>query len=171
MGNVLARYLQSCAVAFYAQVGSVHGLLDFTNTSIAFLHIWSAHRSTLKWLQASHLLGLSSLLSTELTHSLESMWGAIYFQFWAGRWQFLKCWVSHLLFVNYVAHTLETTACTHAKFPTLCDTTDCSPQAPLSLRFSRQEYWSGWPCPSGEFPHSGTEPEFLFFKIIIIFLL
>ena len=26
---------------------------------------------------------------------------------------------------------------------TLCDPVDCSPPAPLSMRFSRQEYWSG----------------------------
>ena len=26
---------------------------------------------------------------------------------------------------------------------TLCDPVDCSPQAPLSMGFSRQEYWSG----------------------------
>ena len=26
---------------------------------------------------------------------------------------------------------------------TLCDPMDCSPQAPLSMGFSRQEYWSG----------------------------
>ena len=32
--------------------------------------------------------------------------------------------------------------------PTLCDPIDGSPQAPLSLGFSRQEYWSGLPCPS-----------------------
>ena len=30
----------------------------------------------------------------------------------------------------------------------LCDPMDGSPQAPLSLRFSRQEYWSGLPFPS-----------------------
>ena len=30
---------------------------------------------------------------------------------------------------------------------TLCDPMDHSPQAPLSMRFSRQEYWSGLPCP------------------------
>ena len=30
--------------------------------------------------------------------------------------------------------------------------------APLSLIFSRQEYWSGLPCPSpGDLPHPGTE--------------
>ena len=36
----------------------------------------------------------------------------------------------------------------HAKslqsFPTLCDSMVC--QAPLSMGFSRQEYWSGLPC-------------------------
>ena len=32
-------------------------------------------------------------------------------------------------------------------------------QAPLSMGFSRQEYWSGLPCPpSGDLPNSGTEP-------------
>ena len=33
-------------------------------------------------------------------------------------------------------------------------------QAPLSMRFSRQEYWSGWPFPSpGDLPDSGIELE------------
>ena len=32
-------------------------------------------------------------------------------------------------------------------------------QAPLSMGFFRQEYWSGLPCPSpGNFPDSGIEP-------------
>ena len=32
-------------------------------------------------------------------------------------------------------------------------------QAPLSMGFSRQEYWSGWPCPPlGDLPDPGTEP-------------
>ena len=32
-------------------------------------------------------------------------------------------------------------------------------QAPLSMGFSRQEYWSGLPCPPpGDLPDSGTEP-------------
>ena len=35
-------------------------------------------------------------------------------------------------------------------------------QAPLSMGFSRQEYWSGLPCPSpGDLPNSGIEPESL----------
>ena len=32
-------------------------------------------------------------------------------------------------------------------------------QAPLSMGFSRQEYWSGLPCPSpGDLPNPGIEP-------------
>ena len=32
-------------------------------------------------------------------------------------------------------------------------------QASLSMGFSRQEYWSGLPCPpSGDLPHPGIEP-------------
>ena len=39
------------------------------------------------------------------------------------------------------------------------DPTDNSPQAPLSMGFSRQEHWSGLPFPSpGDFPHPGIEP-------------
>ena len=33
-------------------------------------------------------------------------------------------------------------------------------QAPLSMAFSRQEYWSGLPCPPpGDLPQPGIEPE------------
>ena len=43
--------------------------------------------------------------------------------------------------------------------PTLCDPIDCSPQVPLSMRLSRQEYWSGLPCPPlGDLPDAGIEP-------------
>ena len=32
-------------------------------------------------------------------------------------------------------------------------------QAPLSMEFSRQEYWSGWPFPSpGDLPNPGIKP-------------
>ena len=35
-------------------------------------------------------------------------------------------------------------------------------QALLSMRFLRQEYWSGLPCPSpGDFPNPGIQPVFL----------
>ena len=31
-------------------------------------------------------------------------------------------------------------------------------QAPLSMGFSRQEYWSGLPCPPGDLLNPGIEP-------------
>ena len=42
--------------------------------------------------------------------------------------------------------------------PTLCDSVDCSPQAPLSMEFSRQEHWSRLPFPtSGDLSDPGIE--------------
>ena len=42
---------------------------------------------------------------------------------------------------------------------TLCNPMDCSHKAPLSMGFSRQEYWSGFSCPpTGDLPDSGIEP-------------
>ena len=36
---------------------------------------------------------------------------------------------------------------------------DCSPSAPLSMRFPRQEYWSGFPCsPPGDLPDPEIKP-------------
>ena len=47
----------------------------------------------------------------------------------------------------------------HQLCPTLCDPMDFSPQAPLSLGFFKQDYWSELPCPSpGYLPDSGIEP-------------
>ena len=41
--------------------------------------------------------------------------------------------------------------------PTLCNPMDCSPST--SSGFSRQEYWSGLPCPfPGDLPNAGIEP-------------
>ena len=42
---------------------------------------------------------------------------------------------------------------------TLCDPMDRSHQVPLSMQFSRQEYWSRLPFPSpGDLPDPGIEP-------------
>ena len=44
--------------------------------------------------------------------------------------------------------------------PTLCDLVDA--KAPLSMGFSRPEYWSGLPCPPpGDLVNPGVEPESL----------
>ena len=43
--------------------------------------------------------------------------------------------------------------------PSLCNPADCSSQAPLSMGFSRQEYWSELPCPPpGDLPNPGIKP-------------
>ena len=43
--------------------------------------------------------------------------------------------------------------------PALCNPVDHSCQAPLSMGFSRQEYWSGLPCPSPrDLPDPGIKP-------------
>ena len=43
--------------------------------------------------------------------------------------------------------------------PALCNSMDCSGQAPQSMKFFRQEYWSGFPFPSPrDLPNSGIEP-------------
>ena len=43
--------------------------------------------------------------------------------------------------------------------PTLCDPWTVAHQAPPSMGFSRQEYWSGLPFPSpGDLPDPGIEP-------------
>ena len=42
---------------------------------------------------------------------------------------------------------------------TLCDPWTVPPQAPLSMEFSRQEDWSGLPCPSSrDLPNSVIKP-------------
>ena len=42
--------------------------------------------------------------------------------------------------------------------PTLCNPCTAACQVPLSIEFSRQEYWSGLPFPSpGRLPNRGTE--------------
>ena len=46
----------------------------------------------------------------------------------------------------------------HSVVSTLCNCMNYS-QAPLSMGFSRQEYWSGLPFPSpGDIPYPGIEP-------------
>ena len=59
--------------------------------------------------------------------------------------------------------SLRSCVCVLSRFSlvlkTLCNPTDHSHQAPLSMGFSRQEYWSGLPCPpAGDLPDPGIEP-------------
>ena len=48
----------------------------------------------------------------------------------------------------------------HQSCPTLRDPMGCTHQAPLSMGFSRQEYWSGLSFPSsGDLPNPGIKPK------------
>ena len=64
-----------------------------------------------------------------------------------------------LLLLCYSNYTDE---CMRAKSfqlpPTLCNPMDLALQVPLFMGFSRQEYWSGLPCPSLDLPNPGIEP-------------
>ena len=55
--------------------------------------------------------------------------------------------------------------CTHVVSQsclTLCNPWTVAHPAPLSMGFSRQDYWSGLPCPSpGDLPDPGIEPQSL----------
>ena len=55
---------------------------------------------------------------------------------------------------SYLSKVLVTQSCL-----TFCDSLDFTRQAPLSMGFSRQEHWSGLPCPLPEdLPDPGTKP-------------
>ena len=60
---------------------------------------------------------------------------------------------------------LVTKSCSHS-FVTRCTT---ARQAPLSMAFSRQEYWRGLPCPplQGIFPIQGSNASLLFGRWIL----
>ena len=62
---------------------------------------------------------------------------------------------------TYIKTSYSSPCCMHAHLcPTLCNPTDCNPQAPLFMGFCRQEYWSGLPFPTpGDLPDPGIKPE------------
>ena len=73
--------------------------------------------------------------------SLLSFWDS-YYAFMYARWfPPVSCVLNHFSCVWLFA-TLWTVTC----------------QAPMSMGFSRQEYWSGLPCPPGGSSHPGIEP-------------
>ena len=52
-------------------------------------------------------------------------------------------------------------------FPTLCDPLDCSPLCSSLYVFSRQEYWSGFPCPTPEdLPNTSIKPASLAYSAL-----
>ena len=67
-------------------------------------------------------------------------------------------WVPSLFTWNYHNSVNWLCAKLFQLCPTPCSSMDCSLQVPLSMQFSRQEYWSGLPChPPGDRPNPGIE--------------
>ena len=70
----------------------------------------------------------------------------------------VHCFIFFLLFLtsmHFPSIALSDKPASHALvcqlYPTVCDSVDCSPQAPLSMEFSRQGHWSAFPfLSSGE---------------------
>ena len=71
------------------------------------------------------------------------------------------------MFINVIVHCY---ACvlSHVSPAQLFETLwSVACQAPLSMGFSRQEYWSGLPCPPpGDRPHPGMKPPSLRFPAL-----
>ena len=72
---------------------------------------------------------------------------------WCVSFCYTAKWVSHMY--TYVCMHAESLSCVW-----LCATAwTVAHQAPLSMGFFREEYWSGLPCPSlGDLPDPGVEP-------------
>ena len=72
--------------------------------------------------------------------------------------------IEHKLYFRHNAKDLAClTICVRSVTSVMSDSPDpvkcIALQTPLSLGFSRQEYWSGLPGPApGDLPHTGTEP-------------
>ena len=59
----------------------------------------------------------------------------------------------------YTVYILAAAAKPLQSYLTLCHPVDCSPPGSSVCGFSRQEYWSGLPCPpSGDHPGPGIKP-------------
>ena len=62
------------------------------------------------------------------------------------------CWWEWCVYACVWARSLQ--SC-----PTLCSLMDCSPPGRLCMGFSKQECWSGFPCPPpGDLPDPGIKP-------------
>ena len=80
---------------------------------------------------------------------------------WVGKIPWRRAWQPTPVFLPGDSPWTEEPAAAKSlqSCPTLCLPIDCNHQAPLSMGFSSQEYWSGLPCPSpGDLPNPGIKP-------------
>ena len=112
--------------------------------------VWKCFRLYL--LSILIFLSKQILIKTITTECFENVYIFLYFQGFS-------CTCPLTYAVTYT----NTHACVWAKLlqwcPTLCNLMDCTPPGFSVQRFSRQEYWSGLPCPPpGELPDPGIKP-------------
>ena len=85
-----------------------------------------------------------------------------------GEWIHVYIRLSPSLFTRHYHNTVNQ-LCVLSRFShiQLCDPTDHNPPAPLSMEFSRQEYWRGLPCPPpGDLPNPGIKPTSLISPVL-----
>ena len=75
-------------------------------------------------------------------------------------WQLQLMFSNPLIFSSVGCTSMHVKSCQSC--PTLCNPWTVAHQAPLSVGFSRQEYWSGLPCPPPRgLPDPGIQPRCL----------
>ena len=87
-------------------------------------------------------VNVGSLISSSSSFSKPSL----------GIWKFLVCiMLKHTVLYVVLSRSVM--------FNSLCPPLTVAHQAPLSMGFCQQEYWSGFPCPPpGDLPNSGIKP-------------
>ena len=76
------------------------------------------------------------------------------FHLYEGKLSHVRCKHNFAIYLDVKSESEVSQLC-----PTLVTSWTVAYQAPLSMGFSRQEYWSGVPLPSpGDLPNPGIEP-------------
>ena len=146
-------------VVFYVTCAGYFGLMFFLNVAmfiVVMVQICGRNgKRSSRTLREDVLRNLRSVVS--LTFLLGMTWGFAFFA-----WGPLNVPFMYLFSIFNSLQGKITGACllSHFNCVWLFDTLwTVAHQAPLTMRFSREEYWSGLPCtPPGHLPHPGMEP-------------
>ena len=76
----------------------------------------------------------------------------------SGKWERWRCAEQFLVPPSYLPTFTQSAVCVYAQRLQFVTPWIAAHQAPLSMGFSRQEYWSGLPCPPpGDLPSPGIK--------------
>ena len=79
--------------------------------------------------------------------------------------------ISIILYMSCVIHSSSSSSLVAKSCPTLATAWTTALQVPLSVGFSRQEYWSGLPFPSPCFIHINIQMAFFLVEDNFVFML